>query len=86
MDIDTVTFTLLSSTLASEVARKLFKKIAASRIADVDSVKSDVPDADKQLEALKEADLIGLGDSGKNLYVTSKGLKVARDLEKLPTI
>lgn len=85
MGIDTVTVTLLSSTLASQVARKLFTKIAANRMADVESLKTEDPDAEHQLEALKDADLIGLGDSGKNLYVTAKGLKVARDLEKLPT-
>jgi hypothetical protein len=44
-----------------------------------------IHEADKQLEALRGADLIGLGDSGKNLYVTARGLRVARDLEKPPT-
>ncbi|HEX7728157.1 MAG TPA: hypothetical protein VF392_03905 [Terracidiphilus sp.] len=83
MAIDAVTATLLSSTLASDVARKLFTKIVVSRIADATSVKTDVPEADKQIEALKEADLIGVGSSGQNVYVTAKGLKVARDLEQM---
>jgi predicted MarR family transcription regulator len=86
MAIDPVTITVLTSTLASDAARKLFRKIAASRIADVDSLKKDVPEAQEQLEALKKADLIGLGDSGKNFYVTARGLKVARDLEQIPGI
>ncbi len=86
MTIDTITVTLLTSTLASQGARKLFSKIASNCIVNVESLKSEAPDAEQQLEALKDANLIGLGDSGKNLYVTAKGLKVARDLEKIPTV
>jgi hypothetical protein len=84
MGVDTVTVALLSSTLASQAVRQLFAKIAGNRIANLDSLKTEVPGADEQIAALKDADLVGLGDSGKNLYVTAKGMKVARDLEKIP--
>jgi hypothetical protein len=40
--------------------------------------------ADRELEALEKADLIGSAASRTKYYLTAKGLKVARDLEKIP--
>jgi hypothetical protein len=76
------TLQLLDSVLKSEAAREAFKLVASSQIAETSSVKQAVPGAD--LEALKGANLIGSGGGGNKLYVTAKGLQVARDLEKLP--
>jgi hypothetical protein len=83
MAIEAVTVSLLGSTLASAAVRSLFTKIAGKRIAEKDALREGNPDADQQLEALENADLIQAAPSGK-YFVTAKGLKVARDLEKLP--
>jgi hypothetical protein len=84
MAIDTVTVALLGSVLGSSVTRDLFKTIASRRIAETAPLKASTPDADQELEALEKADLISPAPSGGKYYVTAKGLKVARDLEKLP--
>lgn len=84
MGVDTVTVSLLNSVLGSATARKLFTTIAAKRIAEAASLRQGNPEADQDLGVLKDADLIGSGSSGDKYYVTAKGLKVARDLEKLP--
>ena len=84
MAIETVTGALLGSVLASSTVRTLFTTIVNSRIAEVASLRATNPDADQELEALEKADLISSAPSGAKYYVTAKGLKVARDLEKLP--
>ena len=84
MVIDTVTVTLLQSVLSSSAVRNLFTTIANSRIAEAAPLKAANPDADQELDALEKADLIGSAPDGAKYYVTAKGLKVARDLEKLP--
>ena len=84
MAIDTVTATLLGSVLGSSVARNLFTTIANRRIAEMAPLKATNPDAVQELDALEKADLISAAPSGGKYYVTAKGLKVARDLEKLP--
>lgn len=82
--IDSLTVTLLASTLSSGLARKLFSTIANKRIAEAESLKAGNPEADRELAALKDADLISAGENGQKYYVTAKGLKVARDLENIP--
>jgi predicted transcriptional regulator len=84
MAIDSVTGALLGSVLASSTARNLFTTIVNRRIAEAASLKAANPEADQQLDALEKADLISSAPSGRKYYVTAKGLKVARDLEKLP--
>jgi hypothetical protein len=84
MAINDMTVSLLTSVLSSPSTRKLFTTIAAKRIADLVFLKENDSDAAKELNALKEADLIGSAQSGDKVYVTAKGLQVARDLEKLP--
>jgi len=84
MAIDTITATLLGSVLGSSVTRDLFTTIAKRRIAETAPLMAANPDADHGLEALKNADLIDASPNGAKYYVTAKGLKVARDLEKLP--
>ncbi|MGB6719602.1 MAG: hypothetical protein WBE72_02310 [Terracidiphilus sp.] len=84
MTIDTVTASLLQSTLGSPAALRLFTTIAKRRIADVTGLKKADPEADQELDALQVADLIGANSSREKFYITAKGLKVARDLEKLP--
>jgi len=83
MVIDTTTARLLDSALSSPAARDLFKTIANRRIADVNDFPKDYSEAD--LGALENADLIGKGNAsnGTQYFVRAKGLKVARDLEKL---
>jgi hypothetical protein len=83
MAIDTVTASLLGSALASSLARRLFTTIANSRIAETAPLKEANPGSDQELDALEKADLISPASSGKKYYVTAKGLKVARDLEKI---
>jgi len=83
MAIDPITITLLTSVLSSDTVRKLFKTIANNRIAEKSVLKQTDPEADQALGALQSADLIGAGSEGK-VYVTAKGLKVARDLEQIP--
>jgi hypothetical protein len=83
MEIDTATVNLLSSTLSSPGARKLFTTIANNRISEIASLKEANPGADQELDTLERADLISIGRSGKSYFVTAKGLKVARDLEQL---
>lgn len=82
MEIDAVTGTLLGSVLGSATVRNLFTRIANRRIAETAPLKAAFPNAD--LEALEKADLISPSSSGEKYYVTAKGLKVARDLEKIP--
>jgi hypothetical protein len=84
MAIDTVTGALLGSVLATSAVRNLFTTIAKSRIAEAAPLRADNPDADQELDALEKADLISSVPSGGKYYVTAKGLKAARDLEKLP--
>jgi predicted transcriptional regulator len=84
MAIDTVTATLLGSVLSSSITRNLFTTIAKSRIAEVAPLKAANPEAHQELDALEKADLIGAAPNSGKYYVTAKGLKVARDLEKLP--
>lgn len=84
MGFDAGTVTLLNSVLGSAEVRKLFTTIAAKRIAEAATLKQGHPDADQDLGLLKDADLIDSAQSGEKYYVTAKGLKVARDLEKLP--
>jgi len=48
------------------------------------TLKADNPEAAKSLPALQSADLIGADSTGEKVYVTAKGLKVARDIESLP--
>jgi predicted transcriptional regulator len=79
-----MTVTLLGSVLGSSAVRNLFKTIAGRRIAETAPLKAENPCADQALEALEKADLIGAASSGEKYYVTAKGLKVARDLEKIP--
>jgi hypothetical protein len=83
MAIDAVTVGLLGSVLGSAAARNLFTTIANMRIAEVGSLEAVNPDADRELAALEKADLIGSVPSSGKYYVTAKGLKVARDLEKI---
>jgi len=85
MGIDTVTLTLLKTILDSSTTRKLFTTIAASQIAELASLREASPNAAEELSVLQGADLIGADRSGQKFYVTAKGLKVARDLEQLPT-
>jgi len=47
-------------------------------------LKAANPEAHQELDALEKADLIGAAPNSGKYYVTAKGLKVARDLEKLP--
>jgi hypothetical protein len=82
--IDAITVTLLSTVLGSTAARDLFKSIARKRIAEMTTLKADNPEAAKSLPALQSADLIGADSTGEKVYVTAKGLKVARDIESLP--
>jgi len=85
MQIETVTGSLLGSVLASSVAHNLFKLIANRRIAEKNTLlKTDDPDSSQAaLDALESADLINSAGDGQKYYVTAKGLKVARDLEKI---
>jgi hypothetical protein len=79
-----VTFQLLRSVLSSTATLDLFKSIATSRIAEKSTLKAANADVDHELDALKEADLIDTAPNGEKYFVTAKGLKVARDLEKIP--
>ena len=83
MTIETVTGTLLGSVLSSDAARGLFTLIANSRIAEKSALKASNPNPDAELAALVAADLISSAPNGEKYYVTAKGLKVARDLEKI---
>jgi hypothetical protein len=82
MAIETVTGTLLGSVLASSVARNLFTLIANRRIAERGTLSRTI-DSQAALDALESADLISSARAGEKYYVTAKGLKVARDLEKI---
>lgn len=84
MAIETVTGALLGSVLASTTVRNLFTTIVSRRIAEAASLKDVSPDADQELAALEKADLVGSAPNSGKYYVTANGLKVARDLEKLP--
>jgi hypothetical protein len=84
MMIDVQTVALLNSVLGSSNPRRLFTAIAKKGIAESASLSQDDSDAAKQLDALEAADLIGSAKGGARYYVTAKGLKVARDLKKLP--
>ena len=84
MVIDATTVALLGSVLGSSAVRNLFTTIANKRIAERDALRAANPDADRELEALEEADLISAAPGREKYYVTAKGLKVARDLEKIP--
>jgi len=86
MSIDAFTFTLLGSVLRPATTRELFRKIANSRIAEATQLKADDPAADQDLGILQSADLIASGSNGSKYYVTAKGLKVARDLEQIPSV
>ena len=86
MAIDTVTFTLLTSVLSASNVRSLFKTIAEKRIAEKSALEKSSETAEEELGKLQDADLIGAGADGKRYFVTAKGLKVARDLEQIPTI
>lgn len=79
MSVDSMTFNLLSSVLETSSMRRLFSTIADMRIAK----KAPLQAADNELDALVGADLIGSAPDGDQYYVTAKGLKVARDLERL---
>jgi hypothetical protein len=83
MAIDIATVNLLQSVLGPPAVRKLFTTIADMRIVDMETLKADYPEAN--LDALQQANLIDVGNSGKRYYVTAKGLKVARDIAKLHT-
>jgi hypothetical protein len=86
MAIDTSTVVILETTLKAPERRKLFAAIAASRIATVETIKAEILQSpDQALNALKAADLIGEDTKGTKYYITARGLKVARDLESLPT-
>ena len=84
MAINTSTVQLLTTTLASDLRRKLFSAVVQSRIAGEGKLKEISPNDDigSDLEALKSADLIGVGGESQ-YYVTATGLKVARDLKEL---
>jgi hypothetical protein len=84
MVIETVTGTLLGSVLSSAATRSLFKVIADKRIAEKAALMAINSNPEADLAALVGADLIGSAPSGEKYYVTAKGLKVARDLEKIP--
>jgi hypothetical protein len=86
MALDTVTATVLRTVLTSDALKKLFKTVAASRIAEKDALTRVIPDesdADQQLNTLAQADLIGASTDGQKYFVTAKGLKVARDLDNV---
>ncbi len=90
MVVNKITVDLLNTTLASPESRQLFRRIAARRIEEVSSLQKDFPETEEnpsaltgKLDALKDDDLIGFGSSKDKLYVTAKGLKVARDLKEL---
>jgi hypothetical protein len=86
MALDTIAATVLQTVLTSENLRKLFKTVVDRKIADKSDLAKAVPegsDAENQLQALTEADLIGPSTDGRKYYVTAKGLKVARDLNNL---
>jgi hypothetical protein len=84
MAIETVTGTLLGNVLASSGARSLFTLIANRRIAEKNTLlKAGDADSQAALDALEGADLINSVPGGEKYYVTAKGLKVARDLEKI---
>ena len=83
MPIDLVTIGLLGSTLGSEAVRNMFKSLVRKRIAERSTLRAVDDDADRKLAALVEADLISAAP-GDRYFVTAKGLKVARDLEKIP--
>ncbi len=82
MAIDNMTVSLMQSVLSSSRARELFRTIASKQIADSSSLKQSGEDADRTLDVLEQAGLIGSGSRGK-YYVTAKGIKVARDLNQL---
>lgn len=79
-----LTISLLTSALGSSAARALFKAIVNSRIADKASLRKVDSNPDETLAALTEADLISAAPDGNKYFVTAKGLKVARDLERIP--
>jgi hypothetical protein len=96
MGVDTNTVILLKSILASDSLRKIFRTVAENRIATKDDLikvvqsapeseaaASGSPDPESQLNALTEADLIGVSSDRQKYYVTAKGLKVASDLNQL---
>ncbi|HWF10186.1 MAG TPA: hypothetical protein VG297_17085 [Bryobacteraceae bacterium] len=83
MTVDAITATLLLSVLNSAEVRKLFTTIARNRVADMAQLKAVKPETSNDLSALMDADLIGAGSTGGKYYITAKGLKVARDLEKI---
>ena len=84
MAIDTMTVQLLTTTLASDLRKRLFSAVVGNRIANEGKLKEISPDNDisSDLEALKSANLIGVGGESQ-YYVTATGLKVARDLKEL---
>lgn len=84
MAIDVNTVSLLNSVLSATGARKLFETIATRRIAEKFMLRAEGAEVDRELHALTDADLIGAGANGDKYFVTAKGLRVARDLEKLP--
>jgi hypothetical protein len=83
MQLDVITIAALTGTLSTAGARKLFTTIANKRIAEKSTLRIADRAGDQELEALVDADLIGAAP-GEKYFVTAKGLKVARDLEKIP--
>ncbi|MGO4879768.1 MAG: hypothetical protein ACLP59_02970 [Bryobacteraceae bacterium] len=83
MAIEAVTGSLLGSVLASPAARNPFTLIVNKRIAEKGALPA-TSDSQAALAALESADLIGSARGGEKYFVTAKGLKVARDLDKLP--
>lgn len=83
MAIEAVTATLLGSLFSSSAVRSLFTLIANRRIAEKATLRASNPTPEADLAALVEADLISSAAGGEKYYVTAKGLRVARDLEKI---
>jgi hypothetical protein len=83
--VNTVTASLLGSVLGTPAVRNLFTLVANRRIAEKATLpKANDPDVKAALVTLESADLINLSRNGEKYFVTAKGLKVARDLEKIP--
>ena len=86
MAVDTLTANLLQSVLAAPAVLRVFTAIASRRIATKSSLVEAGAQTVEALERLRQADLIDVSTDRERYFVTAKGLKVARDLSKLPLV
>lgn len=84
MVVEAVTVSLLNSVLSSPEIRNAFMRIAKQRIVDAANLKGENAPENSGLEELQAADLIDFSPTSEKYFVTAKGLKVARDLQKIP--